>query len=632
MDLNYTDINGIDIGVLKDYSFDLEFGLNATNDFELQLDLEDHCLIDDCRVYIQDTEYGGIVDNIEVDTGDDLVTYTGRTFHGILNSKTIDPDDGKTALLVSGDANDILDTLITRMELEELFCVSKEESGIYIDQYEFKYEAGYDGICTMLQMFGGKLSFNVDKNGKVVLFATAFTDYSLVEGFETTDTTFDIKRYYNPANHAICIGESDEKEYIIHLFTDQDGSILKYAKTEEPIEDSDYILDKSERLIEGLSEVTKRIDANPSSETAYKHVDKQPLDWSLKYESFYELTIDDEGESKYEEVEAIEETSYTALGTSKPSDWDTNYDSYFTRSSDLDENGQYTYNSVSGDTTYTYIKQKSRPDDWASNYRNYYYKVTDGIGGIEWKSAEGVSKEVYVYQTSKPSDWDSNFKNYYFKKLYSSTKKYTDPKKKSKGKQESEYIKKLKEKNTDYKQDHITRKQRDGTYGSFTIYYYKTKKYDSVESVNSKKAVAPGWKKNKYLTKVTSEKAPVWSNIYHTRKAAGTIAPDWENNIYFKQKVSKKTPKFNDNIYEQVIDHYAGLVQAGVEELTKQWSQDQITIDFADDDDDNYDIGDIVGACEHNTQIEVWQPITRKIVKIENEEITTIEYQIGGTA
>ena len=41
-------------------------------------------------------------------------------------------------------------------------------------------------------------------------------------------------------------------------------------------------------------------------------------------------------------------------------------------------------------------------------------------------------------------------------------------------------------------------------------------------------------------------------------------------------------------------------------------------------------IGDIVGAKENVTGISVWQPITKKIIKIINGKIN-IDYEVGGT-
>lgn len=87
----YTNKNHEDVGVLLDYAFDLEFGKNSTNDFELTIDTSTHCCEDGCFVYMEGTEYGGIIDGMKVVTKSDSLTYKGRTWHGILASKVIEP-------------------------------------------------------------------------------------------------------------------------------------------------------------------------------------------------------------------------------------------------------------------------------------------------------------------------------------------------------------------------------------------------------------------------------------------------------------------------------------------------------------------------------------------------------------
>lgn len=93
MDLIYTNPNKEDVGVLHDYEFDLAFGADE-NDFECQVQLSAHCCEPGAFLYIEGTEYGGVIDSIEVDTEAQLVTYSGRTWHGILANSVIEPPVG----------------------------------------------------------------------------------------------------------------------------------------------------------------------------------------------------------------------------------------------------------------------------------------------------------------------------------------------------------------------------------------------------------------------------------------------------------------------------------------------------------------------------------------------------------
>ena len=60
MEVMYTDINRLPQGSLEKYSIDLELG--GDNDFELQMNVRNHCMSAGCIWYVENEEYGGIVD------------------------------------------------------------------------------------------------------------------------------------------------------------------------------------------------------------------------------------------------------------------------------------------------------------------------------------------------------------------------------------------------------------------------------------------------------------------------------------------------------------------------------------------------------------------------------------------
>ena len=90
MDLIFTNKNHEDMGVLQDFDLDLAFGADE-NDFECSVPAASHCCEAGSLLYMEGTEYGGIVDTIESDTEAKEVKYKGRTWHGILGSKVIEP-------------------------------------------------------------------------------------------------------------------------------------------------------------------------------------------------------------------------------------------------------------------------------------------------------------------------------------------------------------------------------------------------------------------------------------------------------------------------------------------------------------------------------------------------------------
>lgn len=224
MDLIYTDGKRIDKGVLTAYAFDLSFGASE-NDFEMTLGANEPALSDGSFAYIEDTEYGGVVDGIKASTNSNTVTYKGRTWHGLLNSKVIEPDAGEPHLIVSGDANEILAMLVDRMGLAELFVAAEELSGVNISGYKFhRYCKGYDGIRDMLGDNGAKLKLEW-VNRTVRLSAVPVVDYT--DSPADSDTaSLNVEKYSLKVNHLICLGKGEltERE-VIHLYIDHFGNV-----------------------------------------------------------------------------------------------------------------------------------------------------------------------------------------------------------------------------------------------------------------------------------------------------------------------------------------------------------------------------------------------------------------------
>lgn len=246
MDLIYTDAQRHDIGVMRGYSFDLALGRDE-NDFECVISSIDHCCENGSYIYIENTEYGGIVDEISVDTAAEKVSYKGRSWHGILQSKIIVPLlSGETSsggvtiktisggtslvdvyLVISGDANNCLAWLIDRLGLSSLFAVSGL-AGVNINQYQFnRYVDGYNGILAMLKSAGLKLNMSFDAiSKKTMLDAVPIINYTEDEDISSDKFSYIANRKYKTVNHLICLGTGELADRIVrHLYADEDGNI-----------------------------------------------------------------------------------------------------------------------------------------------------------------------------------------------------------------------------------------------------------------------------------------------------------------------------------------------------------------------------------------------------------------------
>lgn len=282
MDLIYMNAKKEDLGVLLDYELDLAFGSDENN-FECTIQSGSHCCEPGYYLYVEGTEYGGIIDSISNDTDTNDVTYSGRTWHGILQSKIILPlqeneeysgevstdgirqegtqlfidygvtatqagsmlflDDGVVSgvvvetenasgslvlkyLVLSGDANACIRFIIDRVGLSDLFKASEYPAGVNIVKYQFhRYTDAYSGLCKMLKSAGLKLKTTF-KDGRVVLSAVAAHDYSQDEEFDASLVGFRSRKNFRSANHLVCLGSGElENRMVVHLYADEKGNI-----------------------------------------------------------------------------------------------------------------------------------------------------------------------------------------------------------------------------------------------------------------------------------------------------------------------------------------------------------------------------------------------------------------------
>ncbi len=225
MDLIYTDADKQDVGVMQGHSLDMAYG-NDENNFECTVDMNMHCCEPGSLLYVEDTEYGGIVDAVKVNTGNSNVTYSGRTWHGILEGKVLCPDAGQDYLVLNGEANQVLSAIIARIDLSGMFVASTDNSGIQINNYKMnRYVGGYSGIRKMLSSFGAKLCMRY-RMGIVLLSAVPLVDYSQDEEWDSSQMDFIIEKNSRPVNHMICLGQGELKDRVVlHLYADASGNL-----------------------------------------------------------------------------------------------------------------------------------------------------------------------------------------------------------------------------------------------------------------------------------------------------------------------------------------------------------------------------------------------------------------------
>lgn len=222
----YTDSSGLPQGELHKCSIDLDIGKD--NDFQIGMNLKNHCMSHGSIWYVENTEYGGIVDDVKIDTKKNKVYYSGRAFRGILEKKIIEPESGQDYYIVSGDANRILEQLIEKVGLSDLFIVPADDAGIKISSNQFeRYTDMYAGVQKMLSSVNAKLVCIATEETKVQIRANQIEDLS--EKYEYSDdygmqVIFEQNR--GGVNHLMCLGGGELAERtVVHLYVDNYGNV-----------------------------------------------------------------------------------------------------------------------------------------------------------------------------------------------------------------------------------------------------------------------------------------------------------------------------------------------------------------------------------------------------------------------
>lgn len=226
------DQNLKDIAPVMDAEIDIAIG--EENDYEIKIQR------DEWRseytfgnvFYVKDTEYGGIIGEVDTSTAEDTISLLGRTWRGMLDKKIIRPPAGQDYKKVSGELNAVLSDLITE-HFDDYFVVSQDDTGVSLANYQFdRYCALLAGVTKMLKSVGYRLKIRYVQQergqpGYVELSAVPIVDYSeQIELSQDSQLNFTFKNCRNGVNHLICLGKGElQDRQVIDLYVQEDGSI-----------------------------------------------------------------------------------------------------------------------------------------------------------------------------------------------------------------------------------------------------------------------------------------------------------------------------------------------------------------------------------------------------------------------
>lgn len=207
---------------LADFTLDLAFGSDE-NAFSLTC-AEEYAPKEGQYVFIDGTEYGGVVDESTYEAGRDAsgtVLCKGRTWHGILAGKRLLPDSGSGYLSVSGKAGDALASLIERMGLSGLFSAASDDTAV---SFTFdRFTDGYSGLKAMAKANGRKVAMR-RKGGKVEISLPPIVDYANKVDSDLLD--FTLTSVHRCVNHLVCAGTGElENRAVVHFYADAAGNV-----------------------------------------------------------------------------------------------------------------------------------------------------------------------------------------------------------------------------------------------------------------------------------------------------------------------------------------------------------------------------------------------------------------------
>ncbi len=263
LDFIMADSSGKEIGFIDNTKIDVDIG--DTNDFELTVSMqswkEENYQYGNL-IYIPNTEYGGIIEDMEVQTVSSSVILRGLTWRGLLTQKIVEPMEDSNKLILNGELNVVISELIGK-HFGKFFDVREIETEIVLKNWIVEpYVTLYDAIMKILDTYNHRLRIQYIQGeepevGKVYLQAVPIKDYSSeLEYSQDVNIDFNIRECRSGINHLICtanIGEIEPK--ILHLYVQADGSIGE----------SQYYTGLSERSAyydEGDTEDIKELEEN----------------------------------------------------------------------------------------------------------------------------------------------------------------------------------------------------------------------------------------------------------------------------------------------------------------------------------------------------------------------------------
>lgn len=258
------DANGAELRSLLFTEYDFEVGDDDNTFLVTCLRSEWETIYDGSRIYIPNTEYGGLFKRLKTNTKNGTISAGGYTWRGMLQNKVLCPEAGDDYATDSGELNAIIGSRVSAA-FPGLFVGSNESTGIEVDYQYNRYVTLYDGLKAMLKSVGYKMRISYDmETGKVIVEAVPIVDYSSqIEYSSDMNANYYMTKEGTGVNHLVCLGNGELRDrVVVDLFVDENGNISEtqtFFGADEIAQVYDYAGAAREDLIQSGTDQLKQL-------------------------------------------------------------------------------------------------------------------------------------------------------------------------------------------------------------------------------------------------------------------------------------------------------------------------------------------------------------------------------------
>lgn len=258
------DANGAELRSLLFTEYDFEVGDDDNTFLVTCLRSEWQTISDGSRIYIPNTEYGGLFKRLKTNTKNGTISAGGYTWRGMLQNKVLCPEEGDDYATDSGELNAIIGSRVSAA-FPGLFVGSNESTGIEVDYQYNRYVTLYDGLKAMLKSVGYKMRISYDmETGKVIVEAVPIVDYSSqIEYSSDMNANYYMTKEGTGVNHLVCLGNGELRDrVVVDLYVDGNGNISEtqtFFGVDEIAQVYDYAGAAREDLIQSGTDQLKNL-------------------------------------------------------------------------------------------------------------------------------------------------------------------------------------------------------------------------------------------------------------------------------------------------------------------------------------------------------------------------------------